>query len=105
MNIDGDFVSSQIEDFIRAKESELQRDGVVLGMSGGIDSALVGTLATKVVTHSLSSFPTAMAGRRLLRDPRPLKHLNPHKTRVSADWSALCIGGEHHFRFSFCEED
>jgi len=49
MRINCDLVCSQIEDFIRAKVNELQRDGVVLGMSGGIDSALVGTLATRAL--------------------------------------------------------
>ncbi len=49
MHINCDLVCSQIEDFIRTKVNELQRDGVVLGMSGGIDSSLVGTLATRAL--------------------------------------------------------
>lgn len=49
MNIDCETTCTQIEGFIHSKVDEFQRDGVVLGMSGGIDSALVGTLAARAL--------------------------------------------------------
>ncbi len=49
MIINCEAVSSRIEKFIHEKVSEFQRDGVVLGMSGGIDSSLVGTLAVRAL--------------------------------------------------------
>lgn len=49
MNINPEKVANKIENFIRQKVDEFQRDGVVLGMSGGIDSAVVGTLVTRAL--------------------------------------------------------
>ena len=49
MNIDPAVVAIQIEGFIREKVNEFQRDGVVFGMSGGIDSAVVGTLLRRAL--------------------------------------------------------
>jgi NAD+ synthase len=49
MIINCEAISSRIEKFIREKVAEFQRDGVVLGMSGGIDSSLVGTLAVRAL--------------------------------------------------------
>lgn len=42
LKIDAEKVSQQIEVFIREKIEELQREGIILGLSGGLDSA-VGT--------------------------------------------------------------
>jgi NAD+ synthase len=49
MDIDPVFVAERIETFIRESVDEFQRDGVVIGMSGGIDSAVVGTLLTRAL--------------------------------------------------------
>jgi NAD+ synthase len=49
MNIEPALVASRIEDFIRTQFDKFQRDGVVLGMSGGIDSSLVGTLLVRAL--------------------------------------------------------
>lgn len=49
MEINPERVSTIIENFIRQNVIDFQRDGVVLGMSGGIDSAVVGTLAYRAL--------------------------------------------------------
>jgi NAD+ synthase len=49
MEIDVALVSDQIEKFIRENLLEFQRDGVILGMSGGVDSSLVATLAVRAL--------------------------------------------------------
>lgn len=49
MDIDAQRVAGRIEDFIRRHVDEMQRDGVVLGMSGGIDSAVVASLLSRAV--------------------------------------------------------
>ncbi len=50
LNIDPPEVSDQICEFIRGMVfDEFKREGVVVGLSGGIDSALVGTLSVKAL--------------------------------------------------------
>lgn len=49
---DPEKVSSLIVDFLQRKVEEHNKDGIVLGLSGGIDSAVLATLATKAVGHS-----------------------------------------------------
>jgi len=49
MQIEPAWVAEQIEEFIRRHLEEFQRDGVLLGMSGGIDSAVVASLATRAL--------------------------------------------------------
>jgi len=49
MQIDPAQVAERIEDFIRCQVDEFQRDGVLLGMSGGIDSAVVASLAARAL--------------------------------------------------------
>jgi NAD+ synthase len=49
LEIQAEKVAEKIEGFIREKVNEFQRDGVILGMSGGIDSALTGTLAVRAL--------------------------------------------------------
>ncbi len=49
MEINLPIVSSLIEKFIREKMIEFQRDGVILGMSGGVDSSLVASLAVRAL--------------------------------------------------------
>lgn len=49
MQIDAEQVAAKIEEFIRRKVDEYYRDGVILGMSGGIDSAVVASLATRAL--------------------------------------------------------
>jgi len=49
LTIDCDSVSGTIVDFIRRKVAEGKREGVVLGLSGGIDSAVAAILAVRAV--------------------------------------------------------
>ena len=49
MNIEPRTVVRKIEEFIQVKFEEFHRDGVVLGMSGGINSALVATLLVRAL--------------------------------------------------------
>ena len=49
MDIDAAAVAARIEDFMRLQLDELQRDGAVIGMSGGIDSAVVATLLARAL--------------------------------------------------------
>jgi NAD+ synthase len=49
LRIDVAKVAEQIEAFIREKVDEFQRDGAIVGMSGGIDSAVVASLATRAL--------------------------------------------------------
>ena len=49
MQIEPAQVAAQIEEFIRRQMDKLQRDGVVVAMSGGIDSAVVASLATRAL--------------------------------------------------------
>lgn len=52
MQIDAVNVTQRIVDFIRIQLDEYRRDGVILGMSGGIDSALVANLLVKALGPS-----------------------------------------------------
>lgn len=49
---DADDLCRQIEDFIRQSMVDWQRDGCILGISGGLDSALVAYLAVRAVGKS-----------------------------------------------------
>ena len=49
MDIDCEKVANRIENFIRDKMNEFQREGVILGMSGGIDSSITATLAVRAL--------------------------------------------------------
>ena len=49
MRIDPAAVAERIEDFIRRAVDGFERDGVILGMSGGIDSSLVASLACRAI--------------------------------------------------------
>ncbi len=49
MDIDARLVADRIEEFIRRQMDEMQRDGAVLGMSGGIDCAVVASLLARAL--------------------------------------------------------
>lgn len=50
--IDPEKVSEIIADFLRKKVKELKKDGIALGLSGGLDSSTVAILAAKAVGPS-----------------------------------------------------
>jgi NAD+ synthase len=49
LRIDPAQTAAHIEEFIRGAVSDFQRDGALLGLSGGIDSAVVATLAARAL--------------------------------------------------------
>ena len=49
MEIDAASVATRIEEFIRRELDAHKRDGAVIGVSGGIDSSLVGTLLVRAL--------------------------------------------------------
>jgi len=49
LSIDSASVASQIEDFIRREVERFKRDGAILGLSGGLDSAVVAALAVRAL--------------------------------------------------------
>ena len=49
LQIDPEQVAKRIEEFLRHSVDQFQRDGVILGMSGGIDSAVVASLAVRAL--------------------------------------------------------
>jgi NAD+ synthase len=49
VDVDAALVARRIEGFLQDQVEEFQRDGVVLGMSGGIDSAVVGALLCRAL--------------------------------------------------------
>jgi len=49
MDEDVKHIAERIEDFVRRQMDEYQRDGAVLGMSGGIDSAVVAALLVRAL--------------------------------------------------------
>lgn len=49
LTIDAAGVATQFEEFIRVKVDALQRDGAIVGLSGGIDSAVVAALAARAL--------------------------------------------------------
>jgi NAD+ synthase len=49
MQIEPAQVAAQLEEFIRRQVDELQREGAVVAMSGGIDSAVVASLAARAL--------------------------------------------------------
>ena len=49
LTIDAASLASQLEEFIRAGVDNLQREGAVVGLSGGIDSAVVAALASRAL--------------------------------------------------------
>jgi NAD+ synthase len=48
-SLDNEKASSRITDFIQFNMEKFERDGVILGMSGGVDSSLVASLAVKAL--------------------------------------------------------
>jgi len=49
MEIEPEEVTSELEEFLRRSVEELERDGVVLGLSGGLDSSVVAALCARAV--------------------------------------------------------
>ncbi len=49
MNIDPEEVVLSLENFIREQVEKLEREGVILGLSGGLDSAVVAVLCKRAV--------------------------------------------------------
>jgi NAD+ synthase len=49
LQIEPEAVCGEIEKFIKEKVSELNRKGVILGLSGGVDSSVVACLASRAV--------------------------------------------------------
>jgi len=49
MNADAGALARLLEAFIRERARELEREGAILGLSGGIDSAVVAALCTRAV--------------------------------------------------------
>jgi len=49
MKIDRPQIASSLENFIREYMEKLERDGIILGLSGGIDSAVVAALCKEAV--------------------------------------------------------
>jgi len=49
IRIDPERVCNEIEEFIRKKMEDLERDGLLIGLSGGLDSCVVTTLCTRAV--------------------------------------------------------
>jgi NAD+ synthase len=49
LKIDCEKVSEKIQKFIQEKTKELKRDGVIFGLSGGVDSTVVATLCSRAV--------------------------------------------------------
>jgi NAD+ synthase len=49
MQIDPAQVAQQLEEFVRCKVDEYQRDGAVVALSGGLDSSVVASLATRAL--------------------------------------------------------
>jgi NAD+ synthase len=49
LQIDPALVAAQIEEFLRRQVDAYQRDGVVIGMSGGLDSSVVASLAARAL--------------------------------------------------------
>lgn len=49
LSIDASVVATGIEGFLRQQVDTLRREGVILGLSGGIDSAVVATLAARAL--------------------------------------------------------
>ena len=49
LSIDAGIVAQEAEGFIRGQMEQLERDGIIVGVSGGIDSAVSVTLAVRAV--------------------------------------------------------
>jgi len=52
MSVDPEKVSDDIVGFLQREVKENNKSGILLGLSGGIDSTVLATLATKAVGHS-----------------------------------------------------
>lgn len=77
-------VCSKIEKFIRANMNKLRRDGVILGLSGGIDSSVVAYLASR-----------AIGSKNVLCLTLPEKHSSTEHLR-HAKLIAARLGINHH---------
>ncbi|RKY61238.1 MAG: NAD(+) synthase, partial [Candidatus Latescibacterota bacterium] len=49
MEIDPERVASELEGFLRSSMEALDREGMVLGLSGGLDSSVVAALCSRAV--------------------------------------------------------
>ena len=86
-------VALSLENFIREHVDKLERDGVILGLSGGIDSAVVAELCKRAVgpdrtlallmpeNHILGSILGSGISNKVFFSPvsnqSPLYHFNP----------------------------
>nr|MDO8075603.1 NAD(+) synthase [Candidatus Freyarchaeota archaeon] len=51
LELDYETISEQIEDFIRSSVRRFEREGVIIGLSGGLDSSVVATLSVRALGH------------------------------------------------------
>ncbi|MEN6472849.1 MAG: NAD(+) synthase [Syntrophaceae bacterium] len=86
LRIDAAAEVERLADFVREQVTSLRRGGVIVGISGGIDSAVMASLAV----HALG--PDKVVGLVL-----PEKESNP-VSRELAVKHALALGIEHHVR-------
>ena len=77
---DIDKVCKRIEDFIAKSVEEFKRDGVIVGISGGVDSSVVATLAVRAIGKERVFgliMPERDTAKRNLEDAKMLvKHLD-----------------------------
>jgi len=86
LNIDAAHETESLANFVREQVSALRRSGVIVGLSGGIDSAVMAALAV----HALG--PDNVVGLIL-----PEKESNPISREFAAK-HARALGIEHHVR-------
>jgi NAD+ synthase len=80
LSLDSERTIQQISDFIEYQRSALGRDGILIGLSGGLDSAVVGYLSIRGVDKErmmLINLPDKDSQRRHRRDAALIaKHLD-----------------------------
>lgn len=83
LNIDWKQATEQIEQYIRDSVTEAGASGIIMGLSGGIDSALVSTLAVRALgKENVSVY--------FLHDKNSEKD-SESKARLMADWLGLIL--------------
>jgi NAD+ synthase len=56
MKIEPERVALSLENFIREYTEKLEREGVILGLSGGIDSAVIAALCARALSPKKTAY-------------------------------------------------
>ena len=86
LELDYGYVSEKIEEFIRDSVQAFEKDGVIIGLSGGLDSSVVATLSVRALGRD-SVFGLLMPERD--SEPRNIKDAELLASKLKIEYEVL----------------